>query len=163
MDRRGQVCQSPSPPWRGHFPEPLWFLSITYQPGQSVAEIKQFLRPDGLWTQQGESSPRSLISLNLKRYINPRKAKITVWMTPVRETDCNINAIFVKSSMFHLRRQEKTWNSSGLFFMLFPVEQVDSSEETESVIGRNNMYSSYWYTVNKYWVFTLNCQNKLVW
>ena len=80
-DRRGQVCQSPSSQWRGHFPRPLWFLSITYQPGQSVAEIKQLLRTEGLWTQQGENSPTSLISLNLKRYINPWKAKITIWMT----------------------------------------------------------------------------------
>lgn len=43
-----RVCPSLSPQWRGHFPGPLWFLSITYQLGQSVAEIKQLLKPDGL-------------------------------------------------------------------------------------------------------------------
>lgn len=70
-DRRAQICQSPplSPQWRGHFLWPLWFLSITYQKGQSVAEIKQLLKLDGLWTQQGENSLRSLISLNLKRIL----------------------------------------------------------------------------------------------
>lgn len=106
-DRRGQVCQSPSSQWRGQFPAPLWFLSITYQPGQSVAEMKQFLRTDGLWTQRGKNSPRSFISLNLKRYINPWKAKITVRMTPVWETDGNINTICVGSSVFYLTRQQE--------------------------------------------------------
>lgn len=96
-DTRGQVCQFLSPLWRGRFPGPLWILSITYQPGQSVAEIKQFPSPYGLWTQQGENSVRSLFSLKLKRCINPWKAEKTIWMTPVRETDSNINAIYFLS------------------------------------------------------------------
>lgn len=55
----GQVCQSLSPPRRGatSLRGPLRFLSITYQPGQSVVEIKQL--PQSGWplnTAGGELS-----------------------------------------------------------------------------------------------------------
>lgn len=46
---------------------PQYHLSAS----QSVAEIRQLLGLFALWTQQGENSLRSLISLNLKRCINP--------------------------------------------------------------------------------------------
>lgn len=63
-----------------------------------------------LWTQQGENSLRSLISLNLKRCINPGKVKITARVTLVRESEGKGNLISAGFSMFPLRGQEKTWN-----------------------------------------------------
>lgn len=108
-DRRGQGCWCLSALWRGHFPGSLRFLSITYQPGQSGSEIKQLLWAWGLWTQQGENSLRSLLSLNLKRCINPGKVKITAWVTLVRASEGKRNVITAGFSMFPLRGQEKTW------------------------------------------------------
>lgn len=111
---RGQVCRSPFVQWRDHIPGPLWFLSITYQPGQSVAEIKQLLETDALWTQREENSPGSAISLNLKRDINPLKAEITLLMTAVTETDSHINTTYVWSSVLYLMRQKENMSDFSL-------------------------------------------------
>lgn len=113
-----------------------------------MAEIKQFLRPDGLWTQQGENSHRPLISLNLKRYINPGKSKITEWITPVRDTAGNIEAICVGSSMFQLRKQERMWTSCSALAKWSPVFQVNLHNTGSKTTHISFKYTSLW---NAYW------------
>lgn len=89
------ACPTPTPTPSPPDPTSLGHCSSSESPISQAnhwAEIKQFLvGRQGLWTWQGDTSPRSLISLNLKRSINPGGAKITVWMTPLKETDRGIN------------------------------------------------------------------------
>lgn len=128
--KRGDgILGTPGPHWwdshRQERPRLLVPICSLERPLPRVTVVPQYhlsARPIRLWdkavslsleplnTAGKENSLRSLISLNLKRCINPGKVKITAWVTLVRESEGKRNVINAGFSMFPLRGQKKTWN-----------------------------------------------------
>lgn len=89
-DKGAQIWESPSSQWRGHF------LLATVVPQYHLSERsisgwdKAVAKAGWSLNTAGGELPQVSYLIKLEKDINPWKAMITVWMTPVTETDSNV-------------------------------------------------------------------------